>query len=113
MDTMSAFAMGEVSRHKEPKVFDWKKAANLIKELNGQDASAGLIEDWEWTGGEIFRDGKIVPEEDTYVYLLSTWATPVVIIDDVEYDCYVMKSKTKYDAETYWPEDAVKILNNK
>ena len=81
MDSISAFAMGEANRGKPAKVFDWDRAARRIKETGATHAAAGLSGDWEWTGGDILRDGKPIPEDDTYVYLASTWATPELQID--------------------------------
>ena len=86
----------------------------LIKDRKIQNASAGLSRDWGWTGGEIFRDGKIVSQKDTYVYLASTWATPELDIGDEVIDCYKMQSKTDgWDSDTYWPESSRKILKGK
>lgn len=42
MDNAIAFKMGEANRHKELMVFDWDKAAKLIKESTAQYACAGL-----------------------------------------------------------------------
>jgi len=81
MDTMSAFIRGKANRGKELKVFDWVKAARIIKERAAKNASAGLAGDWEWTGGEIFSNGAPVPQDDTYVYLASTWATTELVVD--------------------------------
>jgi hypothetical protein len=69
MDSWSAFAKGEANRGKELMVFDWVKAAKLIKERKPIIASAGLCSDWEWTGGTIYENGKPVKKEDTYTYL--------------------------------------------
>lgn len=111
MDTMSAFLMGEANRGKEQMVFDWDKAAQLIKDKKASEASAGLSGDWEYTGGPILSDGIPVPDEDTYVYLASTWATPQLEIDGERLDCYKMKSETDgWDSSTYWPESARQIL---
>lgn len=107
MDTMSAFIMGRANQGRELKVFDWVKAAQIIAERNPSEASAGLSEDMNWTAGTIWRDGLPVAAEDTYVYLASTWATPVLEIDDEEIDCFKMQSETpNWDAETFWPEEA-------
>ena len=111
MDTMSAFAMGEVNRGKEPMVFDWDKAAQLIKDSGTSKASAGLSGDWGSTGGDILIDGKI--PEDEYTYLLSTWATPELDINGETVDCYIMGSKTDWDEKTFWPESAKLILFGK
>lgn len=111
MDSISAFAMGEASRGNESKVFDWDKAARLIRERKPNIASAGLESDWEFTGGDIYKDGDIVKEGDTYVYLASTWATPEISLDGDIVECYKMQSKTpNWGADTYWPESALKIL---
>ena len=112
MDTLQAFAMGQLNRGKEMMVFDWNKAAEILKSRGNPDAEAGLSGDWEWTGGEIIRDGKIVPSEDTYTYLASTWATPQLLIDDEYIDCFLMASETDWGSDTYWPESALKILGS-
>lgn len=104
MDTMSAFSMGEANRGREMMVFDWEKAARIIKSRMPRVARAGLRNDWEWTGGDIWRDDKPVPQDDTYVYLASTWAVPELEIDGEIMECYVMQSeRPDWDAHTYWP----------
>src|SRR6185437_11246778 len=80
MDTIQAFAMAEANRGNPLKVFDWDKAAAILANGRVQHAEAGLEGDLEWTGGEILRDGQPVARDDTYVYLASTWATPLLII---------------------------------
>ena len=112
MDTMTAFAMGQANQGKELKVFDWEKAAQVIRERKANHACAGLSGDWEWTGGDILRDGKPVPIEDTYTYLASTWATPELEVDGDIVSCYRMQSETPgWDSSTYWPPEALEILN--
>ena len=109
MDTMSVIAMGIANRGKELKVFDWHKAATLIKERDVKNAMAGLSGDWEWTGGTILDGGKI--PEDNYTYLVSTWATPELEIDGEKIDCYKMESETDgWDSKTFWPESAKAIV---
>ena len=111
MDTLSAFIRGEANRGKPRMVFDWEKAARLIKLNCPMVASAGLNSDWEWTGGEIYRDGKPVPKEETYMYLASTWATPELDLDGEIIDCYKMENETPgWDSHTYWPPEALRIL---
>lgn len=115
MDTLSAFEIGKANRDKPLMVFDWNKAAQIIKDRKPAAASAGLQSDWEWTGGEIYSDGKPTPREDTYVYLASTWATPELDIDGEIIDCFVMESEvppewTGDPAHVYWPASALKIL---
>jgi len=112
MDSMQAFMKGEANRGKESMVFDWDRAATLIKESGALNASAGLASDWEYTGGTIFRDGKIPDEQ--YCYLASTWATPELEIDGEIIRCYKMESETDgWGSDTFWPESARKILGLK
>ena len=115
MDTMQAWAMKQMALAVDApnRVFDWKKAVEIIKEYNIKNASAGLERDWEWTGGRILRDGKIVDKDDTYTFLLSCWATPLLRDDDTdeEYECWSYSQDSEYVADTYWPEDALELLN--
>jgi hypothetical protein len=92
MESFAAFKRAEASRGNEMMVFDWAKAARLVKERKPTIASAGLRGDWEYTGGEIWKDGKPVPEEETYVYLASTWAVPELELDGEVVECYVMQN---------------------
>lgn len=110
MDTMMAFAMGQANRHRELMVFDWDKAAEIIRERKPAIACAGLGGDWEWTSGTIYKDGE--PVKDSYTHLASTWAPPELEIDGKILDCYKMKSETPgWDDDTKWPESALAILN--
>lgn len=112
MKTSLAFLRGQANRGKEMMVFDWIKAAQIIKELQPQEASAGLEEDWEWTSGRIFVDGK--PYTDDYTFLASTWGTPQLLLDGKLFDCYVMKSEAgDWNAYTQWPRIALDILYSK
>lgn len=112
MDSVTAFMMGQANRGREEMVFDWDKAAKLIRESIPEVASAGLSGDWEWTGGEIYRNGQIV--EDDYTYLSSTWATPELRMDGHTVDCYKMQSEVpEWGSDTKWPESALLILDKK
>ena len=94
------------------KVFDWDKAARRILETQAFNASAGLAGDWGCTSGEIWRDGKPVPQEDTYIYLASPWATPELDIDGNIEDCWIAADQTEWNSGTYWPDSALAIINN-
>ena len=113
MNTLDAFVRSAAARGNEHKVFDWNRAAYLIRESGVSDAYAGLSEDWEWTGDCIFRDGEPVPEDEAMTFLSSNWATPELVIGNGETtDCYLMQSQLPdWDAETYWPQSALDILN--
>ena len=110
MDTALAFAMGEAYRGREMKVFDWDKAARIIRDSHAQFAVAGLKEDMEWTSGEIVENFEPVKSGQFCMYLASTWATPVLCIDDEVIDCFVMEHETKWNANTVWPESALQIF---
>lgn len=111
MRTIDAFAMGDANRGREEMVFDWIKAAEIIKERKSQMAAAGLRSDWECTGGRILFEGRPVPEQDTYTYLASTWAVPELIVDGELIECYLMESETPgWNSGTYWPNEALEIL---
>ena len=91
------------------RVFDWDKAARIIKERNLEEAYAGLEEDWFWTAGPIWKDGK--PYFDGYTFLASKWAEPVIAIDDsTAISCWVYDADTEWDEDTKWPESALKIV---
>lgn len=112
MDSMMAFGRAEANKGQENKVFDWDKAAKIIKESGATSASAGLSGDWEWTGGDIFEDGKPVDKAKTYTYLSSNHATPELCVDGDHTDCYKMENEANgWDAHTYWPQSALDILN--
>lgn len=109
MNTMAAYAMGQANKGRDHMVFDWDKAAQLLRERNAIHASAGLSGDLEYTCGEILSDGK--PDLDGYTYLSSNWATPVLVIDGEETDCYRMASEVPdWDSSTKWPPSALAIL---
>ncbi len=79
-----------MNSHRERMVFDWIEAAKNIKEKQPQKAVAGLSRDLEWTSGIIYQNNCIV--EDSEIYLASTWATPVLILDDgFEIPCFKLK----------------------
>lgn len=110
MNTFAAALMGMANRGKELMVFDWDKAALLIKAKKPEWAAAGLRGDWEYTGGTIYENGK--PVKDSYTYLSSTWAVPELDMDGETIECYRMKSETpEWSSDTKWPESALLILN--
>lgn len=93
-------------------VFDWTKAARLIKEKKPELVEAGLNGDFECTGGRIYEGGKLVPKDETYTYLASCWAIPTIVLDGVDEPCFYREDEEPrdWDANTYWPEEARKIL---
>ncbi len=111
MDSISAFVLGNVSRGKPLMVFDWNKAAKMMRDQKANYATAGLSRDWEKTGGSILRNGIPIKEEDTHVYLASRWAKPELDIDGTVTPCWKYQDDTdEWDRSTYWPESARAIL---
>lgn len=110
MDTMQAFGRAMAAQGNEPRVFDWVKAAQLIKASGAKTAAAGLRGDWENTGGAILEDGK--PVRDSYTFLRSVWAEPELTLDDgPEIECWRLQSEVpEWDAKTKWPPEALAIL---
>ena len=110
MDTFSAFERGKANAHKPLMVFDWDKAAQILKDSGCDYAEAGLAGDWGYTGGCIWENRKIC--RDSYTYLSSTWATPQLLINGEYRDCYIMQDDSPgWHSETKWPESAVAIIN--
>jgi hypothetical protein len=100
-----------IAANNSKRVFDWDRAARLIMEQGGADADAGLGEDWGNTGGAIYRNHSPVDKKDTYTYLASLWATPVLFINGEYIECYLMEDKTpRWGQNTYWPASALKIV---
>lgn len=114
MDILADFAMGIANKNRELMVFDWDKAANIIKDRKPRLVVAGLAGDMEYTSGVIYENGKVPSRNETYTYLSSPWATPVLVINNYEeINCYKMESETpNWDSDTYWPQSSLDILNS-
>ena len=108
--SMRTFMRGQMSKGQPQMVFDWEKAARLIKERQPLIVEAGLRDDWGYTGGRIWEEGKPVPEDDTYTFLSSTWAVPELDLDGERLPCFIMESETEWNSGTYWPPEALAIL---
>ena len=113
MDTMAAYAMARANFGKELKIFDWDKAAEIIRDKKPRWAIAGLKGDMENTAGTIYEDN--TPITDDYTYLASNWATPILQIETDEgiqdIPCYRMKHEVPdWDSGTKWPNSAMEIL---
>jgi hypothetical protein len=97
------------------RVFDWHRAANRIHETRPASAGAGLLNDYEWTFGEIF-DGEPADESSTYVFLASDWATPMLVMtlpdgSEVEEECWIYQDDAPgWNEKTFWPKSAWDIL---
>lgn len=109
MDTATAISFGIANRGRPERVFDWNKAARIIRERRPRAAYAGLAEDLADTFSVLYVDGE--PLEDMGGYLASTWATPQLYLDGDSVDCWPWEHETEWDADTRWPESALNILN--
>jgi hypothetical protein len=91
------------------KVFDWDKAARIIRAQRAAEASAGLLGDWNATADTILEEGK--PLTNCRVYLASRWALPALEIAGEEIECWCMESDAPgWTKDTVWPESALRIL---
>lgn len=106
-------ARAAVARGESGRVFDWNKAAQIIRERKPQSAAAGLSEDWSYTGGTIYENG--APTSEYYTYLHSLWATPALVLgDDEEVECWVyLNNAPGWDEHTKWPSSALAILEGR
>ncbi len=109
MNTFEAITRAQANRGRTMRVFDWNKAAEIIKEKKPVLARAGLGEDWEWTGGDIYVEGKIVT--DSYTFLASNWAIPELEIDGEIIPCWIWENETEWNSDTKWPQSAIDIVN--
>jgi hypothetical protein len=127
MDTLKAILLADNSRlcGKSFKIFDWDKAARIIKERKPLFAFAGLRNDWGYTGGIIYANGQPVDKKNTYTYLQSNWATPILKLqydgfddggdDDCNLEvipCFILSDNNpnNWNSGTYWVESALNIL---
>lgn len=109
MRGIKAFMMGQATKDNERRVFDWNKAARIIGKRGVTEAHAGLEGDWGSTGGIILEDG--IPQGKTSACLASTWAVPVLCLEDEVIPCWVMESETDgWNDNTCWPSSALAIL---
>lgn len=112
MNTLEAAARYKqaISEGKRMRVFDWDKAARILRAQGASEAYAYLEEDEDCTGGYILQNGEIIKNE--YTYLASLWARPMLRINDLEdIPCYRNEEDTPgWDADTKWPESALEIF---
>lgn len=110
-------AKADEAKGNKHRVFDWDKAAQLIKDhlVEHPDliAEAGLQGDWSYTGGGIFRNGK--PTNDEYTYLASNWAPPTLILswggeEQETLECWTYEDGSRFDSGSKWDEQSIEIL---
>lgn len=108
--------MTPIEKRKEFKNLDFEKANQIIeKEKEKIDyVIGGLAEDWGYTQGTIFIDGKYVKKADEYEspYFSSYWATPAIEINykngkSKMIECYKASTRCIPNIPKWW------IKNNK
>lgn len=87
-------------------IFNWVKAAELIKINKAETVYAGMKEDWSCTADTIVLNGEMY---NGTPFTTSDWATPSILIEDVFIPCY-LKVDTKYDAKI-WTHRAIQRFN--
>ncbi len=98
---------------KHAMVFDWIKAATIIRDQQPTIARAGLRDDWKYTRGTIWRDGKPTLRKDKYTFLAYLWATTVLKLNSkaAAIECYQQYDELpNYDQSTFWPVEALAIV---
>lgn len=111
METLEAFRMAVMHTESKEMVFDWHKAARIIKDRPNETASAGLRGDWEYTGGVIWCDGQPCFDNQDWIFLSSTWAIPELAIGNDVYPCFVFTEDfPQWHAHTFWPSSAREII---
>lgn len=114
MDTASAYLRGRAATVAGARrmVFDWDRAAQIMRDCKALTAGAGLSYDWEWTGGTILKNG--MPVLDGGTYLASNWAIPELQVDGDTIPCWRYTDETPgWNAKTVWPESARLILSGR
>lgn len=92
-------------------VLDWVKAAHIIKAQKISHVEAGLRDD-PLAQGVIFTENKPVLREDESVkqaWVESAFATPILIIDGKEIECFKI-IPYREDDEDFWPDEALAVL---
>lgn len=55
-------------------VLDWKKLKQFVKGRKPVEVSAGILNDWFWTGATVYKNGKYKRKHNAWIH--SYWATP-------------------------------------
>lgn len=102
------FFHGQINRHRCDLVFDWEKAARLIREKKPYIAHAGLEDSWEREYRKIYQGGLPVYSETFH----SPNKKPVLIMNSSE---PIPCCKMEYDTNGMepWPREALDILEGK
>lgn len=81
------------------KYMNWKKVQQIVDKNPNSVIYAGLQEDWNNTSGLIFARGEYY---DGYVYVASSWATPIVDVDGEEIECWTYEKTKEGSGRPSW-----------
>lgn len=89
MDTLKAFAIGEMARARGDKMkyYDYEKAIRLMKKYNVKKAGFFMASDKEWTYDELTLS-QIKKKPRIAGINGSCWATPMIEINEEELECW-------------------------
>ena len=106
MNTLDAYLINHSTPNGHARAFDWARAVKILEERKPDTATAGLSEDMEWTGTIIWKNGKPYREKGDCGFLASRWATPVLICDGAEIECWIPieDEEIGHYADLRWPE---------
>ncbi|MGG2935148.1 hypothetical protein ABEO66_13705 [Bacillus pacificus] len=85
MSFASGFILGPSMPEREGgyRQINWALLKEFIEtnKESFQSVEAGLAEDWGCTSGEVWNDeAGYIPQNDTYVFASSRWATPSISV---------------------------------
>lgn len=109
LNTVKAmFQFGHISKDKCDMVFDWEKAAQIIKDTRPYIAYAQLEEDWEKETRKIYQGGIPVYSETVH----SQKYRPMLVVNSEKpIPCFKMEYDT--NGMEPWPTRALNILEGK
>lgn len=81
------------------RYMDWNKAMRIIAEHPHATIFAGLMEDWDFTSGLVYDNGTFCHE---YVFANSRWATPILVVDGEEIECWTYEKRRIGVGLPYW-----------
>ena len=82
------------------KFLDFEKAEQICLSHPDSTVVAGLMEDWGYTSGIIFKDGKWY--DGGVLYAQSFWATPIVDVDGEEIECWTHVPTVETGVPKWW-----------
>lgn len=70
------------------RVFDWDRAAALIKATGARTALAGIDKDWVSSSDSIFEDGRARADSACQAWTENPAMSPCLVLDGKRISCY-------------------------